>query len=259
MKKHRLMGLVLSAALFSIFLPMALMLLWSVAGRWPWPGLLPETYSLRTIKELLTGSASLPRLLSSSILLALTVAVLGTAVGVMTARATENYGFPGRSLVRFGSLLPLLVPGTVFAMGIQITLIRLGLSDTVAGVVLVHLVAAVPYCMTRAVGTGLEEQAMVLGAGPVKAFFLTTFPSLLPGILSSMSMGFILSYSQYFTTLMVGGGRVKTIALVLVPYIQSGDRSLSSVYSTAFVGSALLVFFIFEGIIHWIQKGERKP
>lgn len=35
MKKHRLMGLVLSAALFSIFLPMALMLLWSVAGRWP--------------------------------------------------------------------------------------------------------------------------------------------------------------------------------------------------------------------------------
>ena len=195
MKKHRLMGLVLSAALFSIFLLMALMLLWSVAGRWPWPGLLPETYSLRTIKELLTGSASLPRLLSSSILLALTVAVLGTAVGVMTARATENYGFPGRSLVRFGSLLPLLVPGTVFAMGIQITLIRLGLSDTVAGVVLVHLVAAVPYCITimtdvtRAVGTGLEEQAMVLGAGPVKAFFLTTFPSLLPGILSSMSMG----------------------------------------------------------------------
>ena len=74
-----------------------------------------------------------------------------------------------------------------------------------------------------------------------------------------MSMGFILSYSQYFTTLMVGGGRVKTIALVLVPYIQSGDRSLSSVYSTSFVGSALLVFFIFEGIINRIQKGERKP
>lgn len=93
MKKHRLMGLVLSAALFSIFLPMALMLLWSVAGRWPWPGLLPETYSLRTIKELLTGSASLPRLLSSSILLALTVAVLGTAVGVMTAGPQKTTAF----------------------------------------------------------------------------------------------------------------------------------------------------------------------
>jgi len=49
---------------------------------------------------------------------------------------------------------------------------------------------------------------------------------------------------------------VKTIALVLVPYIQSGDRALSSVYSVAFVGSALLVFFLFEGIIHKLQKGE---
>ena len=100
---------------------------------------------------------------------------------------------------------------------------------------------------------------MVLGANPWQAFFAVSLPSLLPGILSSMSMGFILSYSQYFTTLMVGGGRVKTIALVLVPYIQSGDRSLSAAYSVAFVGSALAVFFMFETMIHNYQKrGESR-
>ena len=81
-----------------------------------------------------------------------------------------------------------------------------------------------------------------------------TLPSLLPGVLSSMSMGFVLSYSQYFTTLMVGGGRVKTIALVLVPYIQSGDRALASAYSVAFVGSAMIIFFIFEALIKRLQK-----
>lgn len=144
MKKHRLMGLVLSAALFSIFLPMVLMLLWSVGRRWPWPGLLPETYSLRTIKELLTALPAFPGFCPAASSWPSPWPFSARPVGVMTARATENYGFPGRSLVRFGSLLPLLVPGTVFAMGIQITLIRLGLSDTVAGVVLVHLVAAVP-------------------------------------------------------------------------------------------------------------------
>lgn len=261
MKKGSLMKAVLAVALFCIFLPMAVVLLWSVTERWPWPLLLPESYSLRTVRELLFGSASLPKLLLSSISLAMVVAVLGTVVGVLTARATELYQFPGKRLVGAASFLPLLVPGTVFAMGIQITLIRLGLSDTLAGVVIVHLIAAVPYCITimndvtRAVGNRLEQQAMVLGAGPFRAFFQVTLPSLLPGILSSMSMGFILSYSQYFTTLMVGGGRVKTIALVLVPYIQSGDRALSAVYSVAFVGSALLVFFVFEGLIHAIQKG----
>ena len=260
MKKHLIHKILLVTVLFCIFLPMAVVLIWSITGRWPWPLLLPESYTLRTVKELFFGSASFPKLLKSSISLALTVAVLGTAIGILTARATELYQFRGKALVYMGSFFPLLVPGTVFAMGIQITLIRLGLSDTVAGVILVHLIAAVPYCITimtdvtAAVGEKYEQQAMVLGAGPFRAFLEGTLPSLLPGILASMSMGFVLSYSQYFTTLMVGGGRVKTIALVLVPYIQSGDRALSSVYAVAFVGSALLVFFVFEGIIRRLQK-----
>lgn len=259
-KNHILMKLVLTVTLVCIFLPIVVLMIWMVTERWPWPMLLPESYTLRTVQELFFGSAKLPEILFSSISLAMTVAILGTVIGVLTARATELYQFPGKKLVHLASFLPMLVPGTVFAMGIQITLIRLGLSDTIAGVIVVHLIAAVPYCITimtdvtRAVGKKLEEQAMVLGANPLKAFFLVTLPSLLPGILSSMSMGFILSYSQYFTTLMVGGGRVKTIALVLVPYIQSGDRALSAVYSVAFVGSALLVFFLFEGVIHYTQK-----
>lgn len=261
MKKNLLMRLVLAVTLFCIFLPVAVVLLWSITERWPWPRLLPESYTLRTVKELLSGSASLPRLLFSSISLAMLVAALGTVVGILTARATELYSFPGKKLIHLCSFLPLLVPGTVFAMGIQITLIRLGLSDTLTGVAIVHLIAAVPYCITimtdvtRAVGDKLEQQAMVLGAGPFRAFFQITLPSLLPGILSSMSMGFILSYSQYFTTLIVGGGRIKTIALVLIPYIQGGDRALAAVYSVAFVGSALLVFFLFEGFIHLHRKG----
>ena len=202
MKRHPIFNLILAAAGLCILLPMALLLVWSAAARWPWPDLLPEEYSLRTVRELLFGTASLPALVGSSTLLALVVAVLGTAVGLLTARATELYDIPGKSLVRFGTFLPLLVPGTVFAMGIQITLIRLGLADTAAGVVLVHTIVAMPYCITiltdvtRAVGVKYEEQAAVLGAGPVRAFFQASLPALLPGVLSSMSMGFILSSSS---------------------------------------------------------------
>lgn len=260
MKKHLIMRLVIAASLICIFLPVVQLLLWSVAERWPWPDMLPQSYSLRTVNELLFGSAKLPKLLMSSVTLALAVALISTTIGMMTARATGLYSFRGKALVSFGSFLPLLIPGTVFAMGIQITLIHMGLTDTIGGVVMVHVIAALPYCITimtdvtSAVGKGYEEQAMVLGAGPWRAFLETSLPQLLPGVLSSVSMGFILSYSQYFTTLMVGGGRIKTIALVLVPYIQSGDRALSSVYSVAFVSSALLVFFVFEEIIHSAEK-----
>ena len=260
MKKRTFLNAVLALTVLCILVPMAVIAIWSVTGRWPWPRLLPESWTLRTLEELFFGSARLPELLGSSITLAGAVAVLATVIAILTARATEFYDFPGKGLIRFSGMLPLLVPGTVFAMGIQLVMLKLGLSDKIAGVVLVHLVCALPYCLaimgdvTRAVGIRLEEQAQVLGAAPLRAFFAVTLPALLPGILSSMSMGFILSYSQYFTTLMVGGGRVKTIALVLVPYIQSGDRALSSAYSVAFVGSAMIVFFIFEALIKKLQK-----
>lgn len=261
MRGKRLALLVLATTGLCILLPVMLLLLWSVTARWPWPELLPARYTLRTVRELLFGSADLSRLLLSSIGLAGGTALLSTAVAVLTARATEFYPFRGKGLVRLCGLLPLLIPGTVFSIGIHLVLLRLGLADTVAGVLLVHTVVALPYCITimgdvtRAVGKGLEEQAALLGAGPFRAFFLVTLPRLLPGVLSCMSMAFTLSYSQYFSTLIVGGGRVRTLALVMVPYIQGGDRALASVYAVAFTGSALLVFFCFEWIIRRFQRG----
>ena len=79
-----------------------------------------------------------------------------------------------------------------------------------------------------------------------------------------MSMGFVLSYSQYFTTLMVGGGRVKTIALVLVPYIQSGDRAgfRTAFTETAgknwgFGGTTRLLSFVLENApFAWLPMKE---
>lgn len=262
MRNNRASRLIIAISIVVIMLPVAVTLLWSFTARWPWPNILPESLTTRTIHELFFGSSDLAEILCSSIFLATIVAVLGTVIALMTARATEIYHVRGSQVVSWLALLPLLVPGTVFAMGIQVSLIKLGLNDSIAGVVIVHLVAALPYCIlimidvTRALGIELEESAAVLGASPERAFFHVALPQLLPGILSSASMAFIISYSQYFTTLIAGGGRIKTLALVLVPYIQSGDRALSSIYAVVFVGSALVVFFLLESIIHRVMRGN---
>ena len=68
------------------------------------------------------------------------------------------------------TILPFMVPATVFAMGVQITFIKMGLNNTVTGVILAHLICSLPYAVrlmmdgTEAVGNRLEEQARVLGA-----------------------------------------------------------------------------------------------
>ena len=51
MKKNIFLKLTLAMTLACIFLPLVLLAVWSVTERWPWPGLLPESLSLRTIRD----------------------------------------------------------------------------------------------------------------------------------------------------------------------------------------------------------------
>lgn len=247
---------------FSIFIPFTVIAVWSFSGRWAWPRLLPESFSLRGVQELFGGYSGALQVLGSSILISMVVAFLAVIIGMMTARALVFYDFRGKELIRFGAILPIIIPGTVFAMGIHVILIRLGLADNVFGVILVHLICALPYSIkimtdnTAAFGRRLEEQALVLGASPGIVMTHITIPSLLPGIISSASLAYILSFSQYFITLIIGGGKVKTFSMMMVPYLQSGDRTIASAYSLVFIGSALLIFVIFEKAAKKFCKNE---
>lgn len=48
------------------------------------------------------------------------------------------YRFPGRKLLLFGTMLPILVPSTVFGMGAHVLLIRSRTCRTLRGVILMQ-------------------------------------------------------------------------------------------------------------------------
>jgi len=252
---NKLLKLFLYLVLFTILAPMVILLLWSFASRWPWPNLLPATYSLRAIKEVFAPQTKVLQILFSSILLSLSVAILSAVIATMTARALTFYDFIGKSLIDFFSIAPILVPVTVFAMGIHVVFIKMSLADTVIGVIIVHLIYTLPYSinimkdLTESIGGQMEVQAYVLGAPPLKSYIYITLPLLTPGIMASISMAYIASFSQYFLTLLIGGGRVKTISVLMVPFIAKGDRSLGSAYALVFVLSTLSVFVIIDKVI----------
>lgn len=238
--------------LAAILVPAVTLFLWIFTERWTWPDLVPQVFSKRAILEIAGRKKELLQIFWSSILISTVVAVLSAVIGIMTARAILLYRFPGKQVVYFFTILPFMVPATVFAMGIQITFIKMGLNNRITGVIIAHLICSLPYAIrlimdgTAAVGSRLEEQARVLGASPFKAFYKTSLPMLMPVILSAVSMSYIVSFSQYFLTLMIGGGNVKTFTILMVPYLQSGNRNIACIYSTLFLGVTLLVFGVFE-------------
>lgn len=260
MKKNKINKIVLILVGVCIILPILNLIIWSFTERWAWPDLLPQTYSLRAINEIFLRKSEMIKLFMSSILLSLVVALLSVIIGLMTARAFVFYDFKWKKQLYFTTLLPFLIPSTVFAMGIHVIFIKWKLSNTILGVIIVHLIYSLPYATrllmdgTLAVGNKLEEQAQVLGATPFQAFIKTTLPILSPVILSSLSMSYVVSFSQYFLTLLIGGGKVKTFAIVMFPYLSGGDRNMASTYSLVFLGITIIIFGIFQMAVSRINK-----
>lgn len=255
-------NIVLVLLALCILLPVVTLLIWTFTERWAWPDLIPQRFSMRAFREIFRRKEELIQAFLSSILISTVVAVLSAIIGLMTARALVFYEFAGKKLMSFLTILPFMIPGTVFAMGIQITFIKLGLNNTIVGVILVHLICSLPYAVrllmdgTQAIGNRLEEQARVLGASSFVAFFRISLPMLVPIILSAVSMSYIVSFSQYFLTLMIGGGNVRTFTIIMVPYLQSGDRNIACIYSMIFLGITLLVFGVFDWIARRFLKNQ---
>jgi putative spermidine/putrescine transport system permease protein len=244
----------LAIYLFCIFIPLAVMVVWSFTNAWPWPELIPSGFSLRGLHEIFNEYARFGDTIVMSVFIALAASMLSVTAATLFARALVHHTFFGKEALRFGALLPFIVPTTVFAMGTQILFLRLGIANTPFGVILADSVISLPYAtaimldVTAAVGMRLEEQAKVLGANRLRVVKDAVLPSLLPGLLSAASMAYIMAYMQYFLVLLIGGGKVKTIAIVMFPFLSGSDRTIASAYALVFVLISVLVFMVFEFI-----------
>lgn len=240
--KVTLRPIFLGVFVFWIFFPFLSIVIWSIAAGWRFPDLLPEEYSMRGYAVSFDPNGDIVRGVITSTLIALIVGVLATAIGSAAGRAIAMYSFRMKRAFQFLVLAPLIVPGLAVTMGIQILFIKYGLSDTVRGVVLAHLIPTVPYVVMIMSGTfanfdrAYEEQGQVLGASRLTILMKVTLPIVLPGLAVSFLFAFVISWSEYILTLLVGGAAVKTLPMVLFAFLRGSDLTL--------VGAASIVFMI---------------
>ena len=68
-----------------------------------------------------------------------------------------------------------------------------------------------------------------------------TIPAIRPGLAVAGAFAFLISWSQYLSTLIIGGGRVQTLPLSLVAFQRSGDESIAAALSLLFLAPAVLL------------------
>jgi ABC-type spermidine/putrescine transport system permease subunit II len=110
----------LPLVLLGLLLPFLPLLLWSVAGRYPYPALLPTERSSRPVRLLVDPSSEVLTGLVNSTVIALSVALIASLIGLSAGRALGLHSFRGKRLVQFLLLAPVIVPGIAVTLGIQV-------------------------------------------------------------------------------------------------------------------------------------------
>ena len=246
-----------------VIVPLSVIVIWCFAESWAAPSLLPSGVGLQNIETVISITPDFAGLLLSSVALSLGVSIVCVVVSLLVGHALAFYDFKGKYLLDFLTFLPVIIPAAAFGMGMHVFFLRIGLAGTTLGVALVHIIVLVPYSIKiitdslRLLGRPLYEQAWSFGASPLQAFVDVALPPLIPSIVSALSLVFIGSFGQYFLTLIIGGGKVQTLALAMFPWVTSPDRGTAAVFACVYLLVSFVVFIALDLVGKKASKNQK--
>jgi putative spermidine/putrescine transport system permease protein len=230
-----------------LILPLVPLAIWSFARGWRFPDLLPQDWTMNAWAYAFSESSGVIGSLGLSVGIACATTALSILVGVPAGRALGLYQFRGKRLVELMILAPAIVPGIAVVLGLHGIFLSLGLTNSITGVILVHLIPTLPYMILVMAAvfanfdTGFEDQARSLGASPIQVFRYVTLPAILPGLIVAGLFAFLISWSQYALTLVIGGGRVTTLPLLLFNFATSGRNDIAGAIGMIYILPGLAV------------------
>lgn len=143
--------------------------------------------------------------------------LLATPVGTAAAYGLHVGRFHIGNLVYGAIIAPLMVPVILIGIGIFFLYARLGLVNTVTGLVLADTLLAVPFVLVT-VAAGLKSfdmnQEMVarsLGASRPIAFLTVTLPQIARSVVFGALFAFIVAFDEVVIALFISGGENATL------------------------------------------------
>ncbi|MGJ8603500.1 MAG: ABC transporter permease [Marivita sp.] len=230
-----------SAIVFGLFG----LLIWSVAGFWSFPNLLPDSFSGRTWMR---HAMTLWPVASETLIIASVATLIALLLTLACLEAEERHGLKPSTRALWLLYVPLIVPQIAFLTGLQTLAIFTGIDGNRTAVIMVHIIFVLPYVFLsladpfRAWDARYGHVARALGAGCDGVLWRVRLPMLLRPILTAAAVGFAVSIGQFLPTLLAGAGRVQTLTTEAVALASGGDRRVISVYALSQTALAFLPF-----------------
>ncbi len=210
----------------------------------------PSTWSLRWYQEYFESSKWM-RATVTSLQIGVLTMLVATPLGTAAAYALFVSGHRLARAIFVFLITPMIVPVILIAIGTFYAYGRVGLNNSITGLVLAHTALAAPLVMiviTAALRTydlNQERVARSLGATRWKAFFVITLPQIKFSVLTAALLSFLTSFDEVIVAIFVSGGSNATLTkhmfAALRDYI---DPTIAAISTVMIVISTVLLLAV---------------
>lgn len=234
--------------LFVIFFmgPLLNLAILAFTGKWNYPDVMPHQWSMKWW-TFVFKQEDIPQSIGLSFMIAAIVTGLSIVLCVPAAYAFARIRFPLSRFFLFSFLLTHAFPKMGLYVSIAVLFYKLGLMNTLIGVVLIHMINVlmfmtwIPTAAFRNVHKAQEESARDVGAGPFRVFLKITLPMALPGIIVASIFTFLNSLDEAQGTFLVGIPNYKTMPIVMYSIISDYPAYAGAVFSIILTAPTIIL------------------
>jgi putative spermidine/putrescine transport system permease protein len=208
-----------------------------------------KQYSLRWYNDFF-GNVRWIDSLINSIITAVSTTVLATTLGTAAALGMARPDFPYRRAVMSLMLSPMIVPIVIVAVGGYLFFGRLGLVNTLPGLVIAHTALAMPFVVVTVAATlstydtNLTRAGLSLGAPPASVFLRVTLPAIAPGVISGAIFAFAVSFDEVVVALFLTSAERRTLPVQMFSGIRDQINPTIMAAATILLGLSILLFIV---------------
>jgi multiple sugar transport system permease protein len=170
------------------------------------------------------------------------VAVMAVGIGLLCGLpAAYTMARYRQASLGFLFLMVRILPGIAFLVPLFVIYRRLGLIDTIGGIVLAHITIVLPLVIWIMAGffedipRELEEAAMIDGCSRVGTFVRIVLPLSKPGIVAATILSFIASWNNFIFVLILGGDNTVTLPMAVYSFVSFEDVNWGGLTAAATV------------------------
>jgi putative spermidine/putrescine transport system permease protein len=237
-------------ALVAVFLLLPILFIIALSfGSSQWLVFPPPHWTTHWYRELFSDPRWLESALTSAEI-AVLVMIFSVVIGLIASFGLTRGRFVGREALRALFLTPMILPVVVFAVAIYALFLRIGLSGTLTGFVIAHLIIALPFSIISICSAlegfdrSIEDAAVLCGAHPFEAKLRVTLPAIRHGLFAAAIFSFLVSWDEVVVAIFMASPTLQTLPVRIWTTLRQDLTPVIAAASSLLVGLTVVLMLL---------------